>query len=236
MCEPKTEAEIRDLLVEHLAKTRQGSRAAFIAEMFFDGFSRRADLILVDGTLSAFEIKSDKDSLDRLEGQLDTYSRFFEQVTVVCAARHLQKVQTLAAQGVGIWVVAGNGRFSVVRQAQTQALHSCATWLSFLPVDELKAFLREHRFRATGSRHDLVRFAEQAPLKAVRDYVLSYLKRRDSRIAALARKRIEQREKARQHPDSSVQKMMDHLARSLPETEAIPRLKRRSSLATATSF
>ncbi len=224
-----TEAEIRDLLVTHLAKTRQGSNAAFIAEMFLDRFSRRADLIMANGKLSAFEIKSDRDSLDRLAGQLDTYSRFFEQVTVVCAERHLQKVQALAAQGVGIWSVTENGSFAVVRQAQNQEMQSHANWLSFLPVDELREFLRVRRLKATGTRHDLTQFAEEAPLKAVREYVLSYLKRRDLRIAALKKKRIERRGKVRQHAILPLQEPTDIFAHTLSTGGAIPRLKHQSS-------
>src|SRR4051812_41988278 len=100
-----TESEIRAALIEKLASTPAGRGAAFITEMFLDSFARRADVVMANGKLAAFEIKSERDTLERLHGQLSTYLRFFEQVTVVCAEKHLEAVKLHVPESVGIIAV-----------------------------------------------------------------------------------------------------------------------------------
>lgn len=177
-----TEVEIRKAVISRLEASPAGVDAAFISEMFLNNFSRRADLVMANGKLCAFEIKSSLDSLDRLEGQLETYQRFFEQVTVVCATKHLVGVEAGTHSDVGIWSVSHDGQLSVTRRAKTRQILSKQTWLSFLPVDELRAFLREGKTRSTGNRSDLLLGADQASLIRIRAYVLSFLKRRTHRI------------------------------------------------------
>jgi len=55
----------------------------------------RVDLVVVTDRLEAYEIKSDADSLTRLPTQAQMYSRVFERVTLVCAARHIQRALTI---------------------------------------------------------------------------------------------------------------------------------------------
>ncbi len=77
------EAQIRQALIERLRRQPQGASASLISELCIDRFERRVDLVQVGARLAAFEIKSDRDRLTRLPGQLDSYCRFFERVTVV---------------------------------------------------------------------------------------------------------------------------------------------------------
>ena len=187
-----TEAEIRAALIAKLAATPAGHGAAFIVEMFLDGFARRADLVMANGKLAAFEIKSVRDTLDRLEGQLESYQRFFEQVTIVCAEKHVAAVKLQAPQQVGITAVTRGNKLTAVRAPKTVA-PSLAAWISFLPVDELRVLLREHGLRSAGTRDDLVLAADALPLSAARSFVLTYLKRRQARIDALVKKKAERR-------------------------------------------
>jgi hypothetical protein len=184
-----TETEIRKALIAKLATSRAGVGAAFISEMFLSQFSRRADLVMANGKLSAFEIKSPSDSLDRLDGQLETYLRYFEAVTIVCAERHVNAVIGRVPLCVGIWSVDNQGQFTVVRRAQIQKIDCKDSWLSFLPVDELKFFLGAEGLRKSGDRPTLVSIANQLSLSLIREYVLSYLKRRNQRVANLVSKR-----------------------------------------------
>jgi hypothetical protein len=188
-----TEAEIRNALIFRLAATNLGADAAFISEMFVDGFNRRADLIMANGKLAVFEIKSQHDSLVRLEGQLKFYEQFFEQVTVVCAEKHHKNVEQMTSEKIGIWVVKDNGELSVVRLAKSTALTSVKNWLTFLPVDELRELLKQLKIKATGARENLMEAAANAPIRAARSYVLDFLHRRPQRLKKLREQRLKNR-------------------------------------------
>lgn len=180
------ELEIRALLQAKLAESHHGQGAAFVSELFIDSFARRADLVMANGKLSAFEIKSERDTLERLDGQLETYLRLFEQVTVVCAERHQAGVQERIPDGVGVWVLSENGSFKVLKRAKTHRQTSHQSWLSFLPVDELRNLLGRHGLQRTGTRDVLVVRASAIAIKHVRQYVLEFFKhRREERIVKI---------------------------------------------------
>lgn len=219
-----TEAEIRTALKKRLAASPQGAGAAFIVEMFVDGFSRRADLVMANGKLAAFEIKSDRDSLSRLDGQLQTYLRFFEQVTVVCAERHLPGVLATAPGEVGVLKVAQDGSIRSVRSAVTVRGHGTEQWASFLPVDELKHLLRIQGQRVSGSRDVLVSRLQAIDVACVREFVLSYLKRRDERIAALTVNRSTARQRSAVDASARLESLRAFLAMPLTSMTATPRL------------
>lgn len=222
-----TEAEIRNALLSALAKSPEGVGAAFFSEMFVDGFARRADLVMANGKLAAFEIKSERDSLDRLEGQLESYSRFFEQVTVVCAQRHLVRVRALAASDVGLWVVDAAGGLSVVRRARSREIRDKIAWLSFLPVDEMRALLRQKGLATAGTRDELLTAAVKGLKRSVlRDYVLSFMKRRHLRIQELKNRRRHRSVDA-SPVTAAAQRRLDDFVKGvdgLPTLPALPRL------------
>jgi|Laugresbdmm110sn_1035088.scaffolds.fasta_scaffold12754_5 hypothetical protein len=187
------EIEIRKLLICHLEASASGAAAAFISELFIDKFSRRADLVMANGKLSVFEIKSERDTIDRLKGQVSTYQDFFEEVTVVCAPKHQLNVVSTVPERVGIWLIDCNGRLSILRKAKAKKLPSIHNWLTFLPVDELSNLLKESGRRSTGNRTSLMEIASLLPLKQVRSYVLIFLKRRHKRLDELREKKSQKK-------------------------------------------
>lgn len=52
----------------------------------------RADVAVVNGSLAAFEIKSDRDTLTRLPGQIEAYQRVFDIVTVIVGGRYVERI------------------------------------------------------------------------------------------------------------------------------------------------
>lgn len=228
-----TETEIRKALISKLASGRDAAGAAFIAELFVDGFARRADLVMANGKLAAFEIKSERDSLDRLEGQLSTYERLFEQVTVVCAMKHLDGVFARVGDAIGIWAICPEAGVTVVRPAVTTPVIDKGNWLTFLPVDELTAMLKLSGKRVGKTRADMLAEAEGLALTKIRAFVLDYLKRREERIAGLVELKAQQRRTAAPVPSTSqaaqrVQAFIDAHAGAEP-MRAIPRRKAQSS-------
>ncbi len=81
----------------------------------------RADIAVVNGHLNGYEIKSDEDSLVRLDGQVDAYSSVFDRVTAIVGKRHVERVQGQVPCWWGLVVctagVRGGVRFSTSRRA-----------------------------------------------------------------------------------------------------------------------
>jgi hypothetical protein len=61
--------------------------------------SVRVDLAVINGELCGFELKSDRDTLERLPFQADLYSRVFDRVELVVGSRHSDR----AAEIVPRW-------------------------------------------------------------------------------------------------------------------------------------
>ena len=52
----------------------------------------KADLVILNGTSTVYEVKSERDSLSRLERQVAAYATVFAQVYVIAAEKHVDAV------------------------------------------------------------------------------------------------------------------------------------------------
>lgn len=97
-----------------------GSNTLVVEELGLCQGIARVDLAVVNGSLHGYEIKSERDTLARLAGQVETYSRALEFVTIVAAAIHTEEIANVVPEWWGIWkVVEGRHglRFKNVRAA-----------------------------------------------------------------------------------------------------------------------
>jgi hypothetical protein len=62
----------------------------------------RVDVAVVNGSLHGYEIKSERDNLARLPGQIEIYDRVLDYSTIVCGTRHLDRVAGLVPDSWGI--------------------------------------------------------------------------------------------------------------------------------------
>jgi hypothetical protein len=65
----------------------------------------RVDIAVINGSIHGYEIKSERDTLNRLPSQQETYSKIFDKVTIVLGEQHLQKVYKAVPSWWGIEVV-----------------------------------------------------------------------------------------------------------------------------------
>src|SRR6185369_16736304 len=95
---------------------------------------------------------SDLDSLVRLPGQLETYCSLFERVVVVITPRFLKRVEEIAPEGVGIWVVEGDGADGVreKRRARTVELSPNAA-INLMTVTDLRRLLNANGITGVAS-------------------------------------------------------------------------------------
>src|SRR5580700_4620242 len=102
--------DVRRLLRASLRSAWSGDESTIILEEL--GLCRgrvRADMVVVNGSLKGYEIKSDQDTLVRLAGQSAVYNRVFDTVTIVTAARHAAKLEAIVPKWWGIEVVTQDG-------------------------------------------------------------------------------------------------------------------------------
>lgn len=90
-----------------------------ISELPFLGCTRLADLVAVSQNMTiAFEIKSEKDSLQYLTEQLEDYRQVFNLVYIVIAEKFYQNIQIKKLpKSIGIIRVSLKGKLSLKRKA-----------------------------------------------------------------------------------------------------------------------
>ena len=157
--------------------TGEIKNAKLINELCVNDFARRADVVLVNGKLSAFEIKGDYDSLYRLDGQVETFSRFFESLTIVCSGKHTEGVLQKVPSSIGVWQVSSDQQLEIVRPARVKTNTDIDIWLSFLPVRILLPMaLGRGLAVGSGNRADLLNSMRTLPVSEIRQEVLKFLK------------------------------------------------------------
>jgi hypothetical protein len=85
----------------------------------------RIDVAVINGCVHGYEIKSGLDTLNRLPGQIELYGQCLEKLTLVCAPRHIEKVEKIAPQWCGIIMAEKGARgaiaFTTVRRTGSNA-------------------------------------------------------------------------------------------------------------------
>jgi hypothetical protein len=74
----------------------------------------RADIAVVNGSLTGFEIKSDEDSLERLGEQIKAYGAVFDRASVITTMKHRDAVIALLPRWWGL-IICKEGRRGGVR-------------------------------------------------------------------------------------------------------------------------
>lgn len=104
----------------------------------------KADLVILNGTATVYEIKSERDSLDRLTNQVENYKRVFAKVCVIAGDEHVQKVLGLISKDVGVLRLSRRYQISTEREADDRPERICpATVFESLRMSEAEAILVE---------------------------------------------------------------------------------------------
>jgi hypothetical protein len=82
----------------------------------------RVDMLVVNSCMTGYEIKSEKDTLDRLPLQQEVYSQVFDKIVIVTERRHIYNVIEKIPAWWGIWDAIeekdGEVRFDIFREAK----------------------------------------------------------------------------------------------------------------------
>ncbi|MCQ4313910.1 sce7726 family protein [Pseudomonas stutzeri] len=77
----------------------------------------KVDVAIFNGTATAYEIKSERDRLDRLENQINSYRKVFSKVYVVTGDNHVEEVTRRTEEDVGVLLLSSRFTISTVREA-----------------------------------------------------------------------------------------------------------------------
>jgi hypothetical protein len=86
------DADVRKAILQDLAEEYCGdSSTRIVEEMGIWSGSVRIDVAVINGTLHGYELKSARDTLDRLDAQAELYNQVFDHMTLVTAEKHYYK-------------------------------------------------------------------------------------------------------------------------------------------------
>jgi hypothetical protein len=153
----------------------------------------RVDLAVVNGTIHGYEIKSERDTLARLPGQINIYSTALDLVTIIAAPTHVTRISDIVPQWWGVWTVArykSGFRLKRWRESQPNPQVNPFALAQLLWRDEALEVLADYGL-AIGARSKpreflWKRLASNLTLEQLGDVVRTRLKRRGTYWRSLA--------------------------------------------------
>lgn len=113
---------IRFTLREDLKKRHASDhKVRIFEELGVQHGTARVDIAVVNGILHGYEIKSDKDNLDRLPEQIEEYNAVFDKITLVVGKRHLYHAIKMIPDWWGVVVAKLDDNsviFNVIREEE----------------------------------------------------------------------------------------------------------------------
>lgn len=152
---------IRSVLRGILEKKReqyreQGHKAEIFDELGVQHGANRIDYAIVNGIMCGFEIKSDRDTLDRLPEQVKEFSEVFDELTLVVGKRHLYNAIHQIPDWWGVWLAKedDNGLvdIQIIREPQKNKYQDIKSIARLLWKEEALRILEE-RNEARGLRN-----------------------------------------------------------------------------------
>jgi len=139
------EAELKIKFLNHLLQKGDiNETVGLVSEFCIEQQSRRVDLLLISNKLHAIEIKSEADSLKRLEGQISTYRQYVDHVSIVAAACHIEDIQKIVPSDVSIWTWEGE-KFKKIKRGRSTLIRDKTALISMLTVAELGSLLASEK-------------------------------------------------------------------------------------------
>lgn len=100
--------DIRPILYNKFASLKEftsDKSSIIIDELAVVDGAARVDIAIVNGKLHGYEIKSEKDTLDRLPDQILFYNMVFDKISIVVSEKFLEKVKKIVPDWWGIYTV-----------------------------------------------------------------------------------------------------------------------------------
>lgn len=184
----RAEYYFKNEIIRRIFEARHNpNRSAVLLEKHIGNWASRVDLIVVNDTTTAYEIKTDYDDLSRVRSQTDHSLRVFDRVYVVCSDCRTESVKEMIDDRVGILELRPDGSFRRDRAAVPNAeFVDPVAVFDLLRQNEYLDALR-HRFGPLPKLDPVERYGycstrfSQLPPAAAYGILLSALRRRHVR-------------------------------------------------------
>ena len=150
-------AALRNILYKELGNyQKNGYNAEVFEEFGVRHGAARIDFALINGVMCGHEIKSDRDTLERLPEQMIEFNAVFDNLTLVVGKRHLYQAMHFIPEWWGVMVAKVDAHdqvfFQTIRESET---NSGQVKISIARLLWRKEALRilEERDSADGVRH-----------------------------------------------------------------------------------
>ncbi len=107
----------KSALIEKILLGRHSIHTASVINEFRVG-ACKADLAIFNGTATVYEIKSERDSLSRLENQIRAYKKFFAKIYVIAGENHVDVVAEKLPCEVGVLKLSSRYQITSLREAR----------------------------------------------------------------------------------------------------------------------
>ncbi len=105
----------------------------------------KADVVVLNGSTTVYEIKSEYDSFRRLEGQISEYRKVFDYINVITSDSQVKKLQTILSNEVGILVLTNRNTIKVIREAESNKKNiDLETFFNSLRKDEYISIISQY--------------------------------------------------------------------------------------------
>ena len=146
----------------------------------------RVDIAVINGSINGYEIKSEKDTLERLSVQMEYYSKVLDKVTVVVGECHLDELKSIIPDWCGIKIAekkrTGNVSIRQLKKPKQNPdiipYHVAQLLWKNEVLEILTEFGLEKGYLSKPREILWKRLSESLPLYRLQDYVRRYLKTR----------------------------------------------------------
>jgi hypothetical protein len=178
------DADVRAALLRELeSEYRDDPGTRIVQEMGVWAGTVRIDVAVINGELNGYELKSERDTLERLPYQAEIYSRVFDRVVLVTGRRHIQKACAVIPKWWGILgAIQGKDGIELTLEREGDANPEIDPHIvaQLLWKDEAIAVLEKHGlargYRTKRARLIYERLAEELPLAILGEDVRAALK------------------------------------------------------------
>ena len=116
---PVRHDEIRGAVKRELRREHgSGSGTRYRYEFGIGLGETRVDVVAINGQLSGFEIKGDRDNLNRLAHQVSLYGKVLDAAALVTEERHAEKAAVIVPDWWGLWTCVSVGRWPVIERVR----------------------------------------------------------------------------------------------------------------------
>lgn len=182
----------QELHSNYLTHFAYDSNAKIIDELGLSQGSFKIDIAVINGSLIGYEIKSEQDTLYRLDAQMEAYNKVFDYINIVVNDNHLTEVKGKVPSFWGIVCVKKLGSdFKLVterkaeRNITTDPFELCQLLWKEEALDLLKKEGIDKGMKSKSRNEIWRKISTCLPKDRINEYVRTYIKNRTWRQVGL---------------------------------------------------